>query len=184
MPVNHRDERTGQTRRVGLRPGRQDGDHLVHDDLGQPAAPLILFIGQDDVGRQMMFIDGRPAVTIGAREAEIGLNETANPIWPAPLQGCPDILRPKLEGPRIDGDQQLIQGAEDIVQGADGIADPLGHLPRGKARESDLGHMLVALDQKQVFQLLPRMIRSSAHRACIAESRFGKAEETSVFALY
>ncbi|MNT05276.1 hypothetical protein D3C72_1398910 [compost metagenome] len=184
MPVNHRDQRTRQTRRIDLRSRRQNSGHLVHNDLGQPSAPLVLFIRQDQIRRQVMIIDRRPAVRIGAREAEIGLDQRPDSIRPAPLQRLPDILGPKLEGPRIDGDQQLIQGAEDIIQGADRVADPLGHLSRGKAREADLGHVLVALDHKQVLQLLPRMIRTSAHRPCIAESRFGKAEETSVFRFY
>ncbi|MNC48908.1 hypothetical protein D3C75_980540 [compost metagenome] len=182
--MNHRDQRTGQTRRVGLRFGRQDGDHLVHDDLGQPAPQQVLFVGQDEIRRQMMFVDSRPTVRICARETKVGLDKTADAIRPAPLQRQPDILGPQLEGPRVDGDQQLIQGAENIVQGADRIADPLGHLPRGKACEPHLGHMLVALDHKQVLQLLPSMIRTSAHRSCIAESRFGKAAETSVFVSY
>ena len=148
-------------------------------------------VGVDDavsrrqlLGRKVVIVDRRPAVQIGARKPEIGLDQAVNPVIGSGVQPLANIIGPKLKRPRVDRDQQQVQRAEDVVERSDRIADPLGHLPRGKARETDLGHVLVALDHKQVLQLLPRMIRTSAHRPCIAESRFGKAEETSVFIFY
>lgn len=105
-----------------------------------------------------MVIDRIPTIGVRAGEIEIGLDQTLDAIIRICVQSITYIVRPKLEGSRVYGDEQLIQRAKDIIDRTDRIADALGHFARRKTRETDLGHMLVALQDKQLLQLLARMI--------------------------
>ena len=53
--------------------------------------------------------------------------------------------------------------AEDVVEGADRIADPLGDLAGGEAREADLRQLPVPFEEDHFLELGAAMIRSSAH---------------------